>query len=103
MEAFGAYQHDPDQNGVELYWNRPRHVWPRAADGWLAMHTRPLGLAGLPATDGRNAETTTYQDAGPPYVTNFRDISSMFAQLPASFIVSCSSWLLMSKTDFTPC
>jgi catechol 2,3-dioxygenase len=41
------YLRDPDDNGVELYWDRPREHWPRSADGGLAMVTRPLDLSGL--------------------------------------------------------
>lgn len=41
------YLRDPDQNGVELYWDRPRDVWPREPDGDLAMITAPLDLDGL--------------------------------------------------------
>jgi catechol 2,3-dioxygenase len=41
------YLRDPDQNGVELYWDRSPDQWPRQADGSLAMHTRALDLAGL--------------------------------------------------------
>jgi len=41
------YLRDPDQNGVELYWDRPREQWPRAADGSLAMSTHPLDLDNL--------------------------------------------------------
>lgn len=41
------YLRDPDGNGVELYWDRPREVWPRAADGSVAMYTRRLDLADL--------------------------------------------------------
>ena len=41
------YLDDPDRNGIELYWDRPRAEWPRTADGQLAMVTRPLDLAGL--------------------------------------------------------
>jgi catechol 2,3-dioxygenase len=41
------YLRDPDDNGVELYWDRPEREWPRAADGTLAMYTRPLDLDGL--------------------------------------------------------
>ena len=41
------YLRDPDDNGVELYWDRPREDWPRAADGGLAMYTRRLDLEGL--------------------------------------------------------
>jgi catechol 2,3-dioxygenase len=43
------YLRDPDQNGVELYWDRPPETWPRAADGSLQMFTRPLDLHGLRA------------------------------------------------------
>ena len=38
------YLRDPDENGVELYCDRPNEAWPRTADGELAMYTRPLDL-----------------------------------------------------------
>ena len=41
------YLHDPDQNGVELAWDRPEKLWPRAEDGGLAMVTQPLDFHGL--------------------------------------------------------
>lgn len=41
------YLNDPDQNGVELYWDRPRDEWPLRADGGIDMYTRPLDLPGL--------------------------------------------------------
>lgn len=41
------YLHDPDGNGVELYWDRPEAEWPRTADGQLAMYTKQLDLASL--------------------------------------------------------
>lgn len=41
------YLHDPDGNGVELYWDRPQAEWPRDATGELAMYTRPLNLGSL--------------------------------------------------------
>ncbi len=41
------YLNDPDGNGVELYWDRPREHWPRNSDGSLAMYTRQLDLKGL--------------------------------------------------------
>jgi catechol 2,3-dioxygenase len=41
------YLRDPDQNGLELYWDRPRADWPRGADGSVAMFTRPLDLENL--------------------------------------------------------
>ncbi len=44
------YLHDPDHNGVELYWDRPKELWPRAADGSLHMYTKHLDLDDLLAT-----------------------------------------------------
>lgn len=41
------YLNDPDQNGVELYWDRPREEWPQKLDGSLEMYTRPLDLENL--------------------------------------------------------
>ena len=41
------YLRDPDQNGVELYWDRPREQWPMTVDGNLAMFTRALDLDSL--------------------------------------------------------
>ena len=41
------YLRDPDGNGVELYWDRPRESWPRTAGGELAMVTERLDLQGL--------------------------------------------------------
>lgn len=41
------YLHDPDHNGVELYWDRPKDQWPRTPDGGISMFTKPLDLAGL--------------------------------------------------------
>lgn len=41
------YLNDPDQNGVELYWDRPKTEWPVDDDGNLVMFTKPLDLGGL--------------------------------------------------------
>jgi catechol 2,3-dioxygenase len=41
------YLRDPDDNGVELYWDRPQEEWPRSPNGDWAMYTRPLDLASL--------------------------------------------------------
>ncbi|GAC1702747.1 MAG: VOC family protein [Candidatus Acidiferrum sp.] len=38
------YLRDPDGNGVELYCDKPRHLWPMDAQGNLAMYTRTLDL-----------------------------------------------------------
>lgn len=43
------YLRDPDGNGLELYWDRPRAQWPRAADGTLQMVTERLDLGALRA------------------------------------------------------
>jgi catechol 2,3-dioxygenase len=41
------YLRDPDDNGVELYWDRPKERWPRTADGELSMFTHRLDLMDL--------------------------------------------------------
>jgi catechol 2,3-dioxygenase len=41
------YLRDPDGNGVELTWDRPKEQWPRTEDGRLTMFTRRLDLHGL--------------------------------------------------------
>jgi catechol 2,3-dioxygenase len=41
------YLHDPDGNGIELYWDRPGEMWPRDPLGNLAMVTESLDLASL--------------------------------------------------------
>jgi catechol 2,3-dioxygenase len=41
------YLRDPDDNGIELYWDREPQDWPRDAHGHVAMGTRLLDLAGL--------------------------------------------------------
>lgn len=41
------YLDDPDGNGVELYWDRPKELWPTKSDGSVDMFTRPLDMASL--------------------------------------------------------
>jgi catechol 2,3-dioxygenase len=41
------YLRDPDDNGVELYRDRPKEEWPTGPDGELTMYTRPLDVAAL--------------------------------------------------------
>src|SRR5690606_14022395 len=41
------YLDDPDGNGVELYWDRPKELWPKNPDGSLTMFTRALDLESL--------------------------------------------------------
>ncbi len=41
------YLDDPDGNGLELYWDRPRTEWPMSADGEVQMFTHTLDLNAL--------------------------------------------------------
>jgi catechol 2,3-dioxygenase len=41
------YLRDPDGNGIELYWDRPKELWPRDAKGQIEMSTRHLDLENL--------------------------------------------------------
>lgn len=53
------YLRDPDGNGLELYWDRPRAEWPRHVDGSLQMVTQRLDLAGLLAASSPAPEPET--------------------------------------------
>ncbi|MGI4750042.1 MAG: VOC family protein [Janthinobacterium lividum] len=44
------YLDDPDKNGVELYWDRPRDLWPKDENGETEMFSRQLDFPGLLAT-----------------------------------------------------
>lgn len=44
------YLNDPDNIGIELYWDKPKKDWPRSTAGELAMVTQPLNLTELVAT-----------------------------------------------------
>src|SRR5208337_3270157 len=55
------YLRDPDDNGVELYWDRPQAQWPHTADGKLAMFTHHLDLMNLLAENDK--PTATHVDA----------------------------------------
>ncbi len=41
------YLSDPDNNGIEIYCDRPQELWPRDAGGHLIMYTRPLDIESL--------------------------------------------------------
>jgi catechol 2,3-dioxygenase len=41
------YLDDPDKNGVELYWDKPKELWPHKADGTLEMYTYRLDIDDL--------------------------------------------------------
>jgi catechol 2,3-dioxygenase len=56
------YLRDPDGNGIELYWDRPRAEWPREADGTLKMVTERLDLDALL----KEAAAANARSAAPP-------------------------------------
>jgi len=41
------YLSDPDGNGIELYWDRPKEFWPRDENGQIEMSTQRLELSSL--------------------------------------------------------
>ena len=64
------YLRDPDDNGVELYWDRPKELWPFTADGKLSMFTQRLDLMNLLAEAGaapkQEVEAALFQPARQP-------------------------------------
>ena len=45
--SLALYLDDPDGNGVELYWDKPREEWPVDEKGYLAMYNAPFDLEAL--------------------------------------------------------
>ncbi len=41
------YLEDPDANGIELYWDRPKEEWPKSEDGSITMFTKALNMKDL--------------------------------------------------------
>ena len=77
------YLRDPDGNGIELYWDRPRTMWPREADGTMKMGTERLDLDVLLAVAPRPPA-----DPGSPYAlmteqnrARLRDLRGKLLQL----------------------
>jgi catechol 2,3-dioxygenase len=58
------YLHDPDGNGLELYWDRPRDQWPRTADGSIDMVTKRLDVDALLETGRRPRAAAAVPPAG---------------------------------------
>jgi len=48
--SLAVYLNDPDQNGVELYWDRPKEEWPLDENGNLQMVSEPLDMNDLFST-----------------------------------------------------
>ena len=59
------YLRDPDENGVELYRDRPQAEWPRDREGKLAMYTRHLDVRALLAEANANVKTIEVDSVGP--------------------------------------
>ena len=79
------YLRDPDGNGVELYWDRPRSAWPREADGTMKMVTERLDLDALLAAAAAPHQPA---DAESPYAlmtdqnrARLRDLRGKLLQL----------------------
>ena len=53
------YLRDPDGNGIELYWDRPKESWPRADDGTIRMVTDPLDVRSLRTAAGDVTSVST--------------------------------------------
>ena len=78
------YLRDPDGNGIELYWDRPRDQWPRGADGQIAITSQPLDLQALRAAAGQPAPDAAGQDAAmfdPALRTQLRELRARLLQL----------------------
>ncbi|WP_462221756.1 hypothetical protein [Ferruginibacter sp.] len=45
--SLAIYLNDPDENGVELYWDKPKENWPVDENGNLLMTTDALDLEDL--------------------------------------------------------
>ncbi|HWR54732.1 MAG TPA: VOC family protein [Bryobacteraceae bacterium] len=58
------YLRDPDSNGVELYWDRPKESWPMKQSGELAMYSRRLDLRSLLAEAPGNTSADATSDTG---------------------------------------
>ena len=67
------YLRDPDGNGLELYWDRPRSEWPRGADGSLTMVTERLNLTRLRA-EGLAPPAVASTATGDPHAPMTEDV-----------------------------
>ena len=79
------YLRDPDGNGVELYWDRPRADWPREADGTMKMVSERLDVDALLAAATSPRDTAGAQS---PYAlmtaenrARLRDLRAKLLQL----------------------
>ncbi len=79
------YLRDPDGNGIELYWDRPRSEWPREQDGTIRMLTERLDLNELlaAATSARvgEPESSPYSPMTEQNRTRLRELRAKLLQL----------------------
>jgi catechol 2,3-dioxygenase len=79
------YLHDPDGNGIELYWDRPRAEWPRETDGTMRMVTQGLDLDALlgeaAAANVRAAKPSPYAPMTEQNRTRLRELRGKLLQL----------------------
>ncbi len=75
------YLRDPDGNGIELYWDRPRAEWPREADGTVRMVTERLDLSALLA-----AASTPEPQRASPYAMMTEQNRSRLRELRAKLL-----------------
>src|SRR5687768_3968541 len=79
------YLRDPDGNGIELYWDRPRDQWARGADGQISITSQPLDLRTLRAAAGQpSADAAEPHDAAtldPALRIQLRELRARLLQL----------------------
>lgn len=76
------YLSDPEGNGVEIYTDKPRDVWPRAEDGSIRMRTLPLDLDDLLAASDGAAKAPTGTTIGHVHLeaTDLEPARSFYAE-----------------------
>jgi len=85
-----VYLRDPEGNGVEMYVDRPREVWPTDHEGRLAMITAPLDVESLLAVSGTTAEPVS----APPVIGHVH-LSVSDVERSDSFYVHTAGFGLM--------
>jgi catechol 2,3-dioxygenase len=79
------YLRDPDGNGIELYWDRPREDWPRSSSGELRMDTRSLDLdllrAAAQAAASATSTDSTYAPMDERTRASLRELRARLLQL----------------------
>jgi catechol 2,3-dioxygenase len=74
------YLRDPDGNGLELYWDRPKDRWPRGRDGSIQMASDPLDVDAL-LEEARRPEAAAAQPSTPESSPLSPDTRARLAEL----------------------